>query len=234
MEIELRSYLKYLDTVEFFNGIQEGARLDILNHGQVEEILENEYIFFQGDSADRMYIVLSGRIRLTQTNEEGQQIVHHHPGVGEAFGIIAVLRSSEFPVTAQAVENTILLRWNRDTILQLMTDHPHLALNAINILSKFIIDFQQRIQQLSSEKAESRIAYSILRLADKASEVNDAGEKFISIKLTRQEISEMAGTTLFTVSRIMSKWEREGIVISRNQHLFVQKPELLQQIARNQ
>lgn len=219
-----------LSEVEFFRGVSPAELDAILRLADLNSFEAEEYLFFQGDPADVFYIVVDGRVKLTQVNEEGVQVILNYPGPGEAFGIVAVLREMAFPVTAQTVEPTRLLAWNDDQLKAMILDYPQLGLNAIRILSKFIVEFQERIKELSTERVEQRVARTLLRLAG-AEGLDDSGALAIEFRLTRQDIAEMSGATLFTISRILSAWEREGLLGSDAQHLTLLQPGRLRAVA---
>jgi CRP-like cAMP-binding protein len=219
-----------LSGVQFFRGIREDGIADIIERSRTAKFGAEEYLFFQGDPANVFYIVVEGRIKLTQVNEEGVQVILSYPGPGEAFGIIAVLREMAFPVSAEAVADTECLAWDEGTLKQMILAYPQLGLNAIQILSKFILDFQDRIKELSSERVEQRVARALLRLVEKQPDETEE-PLVINFKLTRQDVAELSGATLFTISRILSAWEREGLLADDAQQITVLDPARLRQLA---
>lgn len=223
-------HIQLLIGVEFFKGVNEEELRDILSHAFIKTYEKDASLFFQGDPASAFYVIVEGRVKLTQLNEEGEQIIHHYPGVGEAFGIIAVLRQVDYPVAAQAVGKTKLLMWTEKASKRILFEHPQLGLNSIRLLSKYIIDFQDRIKELSTERVERRIARTLLRIADQGGKKVDDGIK-IDWKLTRQDIAEMSGTTLYSVSRIISQWERDGVVDCSASLILIKKHHHLMEIA---
>ena len=223
-------YIEHLIGVEFFRGVNEKELRDILSHAFIKTYENDAPLFFQGDPANAFYVIIEGRVKLTQLNDEGEQIIHHYPGVGEAFGIIAVLRQTDYPVAAQAVGETKLLMWTEKACNRILFDHPQLALNSIQLLSKYIVDFQDRIKELSTERVERRIARNLLRIAEQGGKKVDGGIK-IDWKLTRQDIAEMSCTTLYSVSRIISQWDRDGIVDASTNHILIKELRHLEEIA---
>ena len=230
MQSIFSQHVQLLIGVEFFKGINEEELRDILSYAFIKAYENDEPLFFQGDPANAFYVIIGGRVKLTQLNDEGEQIIHHYPGVGEAFGIIAVLRQVDYPVAARAVGKTKLLMWTEEASKRILLNHPQLGLNLIRLLSKYIVDFQDRIKELSTERVERRIARSLLRIADQGGKHVDNGIK-IDWKLTRQDIAEMSGTTLYSVSRIISQWDKEGIVTSSTTHILIKKYHRLVEIA---
>jgi CRP-like cAMP-binding protein len=187
---------------------------------------KNSYLFHQGDPAQRFYVLVKGKVKLTQLTEDGQQIILRYVSHGEAFAIIAVLSKIPYPVTATAVNQVSLLSWEDKEMLDLMQKHPQLAINSLSILATRIQEFQDRFRELATERVERRIARALLRLASQTGRKLEHGI-LIDITLTRQDLAEMTGTTLYTVSRILSQWEKDGLVSSQREQVTILLPHQL-------
>ena len=137
-----------------------------------------------------------------------------------------------YPVSAEAVEVSMALRWTSSTMRQLFETESTIALNALHFVSARLHDLQRRYRQLMTERVERRVARAVLRLVHDAGRRVDAGIE-ISFPVSRQDIAEMTGTTLYTVSRLMSTWEERGIVHSSRQHIVLVKPHKLAAIAED-
>ena len=220
--MEKEKLIQYLKSIDMFDNVDSD---------QFDRILEDSYtVTFQQDEI--FYVLIQGRIKLSQLTPEGDQVTLHYLSPGEAFGIIAVLREINYPVTAQAVENCECLAWNKDKAKKWIISYPQIALNSIRILSKFILAFQDRITELSTQRVERRIAHSILRLAKHSGKQTKRGIA-LGFKITRQDIAEMSGTTLYTVSRTLSKWETLGMLEGHNKSILIKEPHSLTNIAED-
>jgi CRP-like cAMP-binding protein len=222
--------LKYLQTTALFQRLSEDTLVRIMDDSYERAFSKDEYLFFQDDPANEFSICIEGRIKLTQLTPEGNQVIMHYPGPGEVFGLIAVLRGIRFPVTAQAVEDSRVLAWKDTVMTDWMRREPQIAINSIRILSGFIENFQNRITELSTERVERRIARTLLRLAQQAGH-KDANGIRIDLHLSRQDIAEMAGTTLYTVSRTLRKWETEGFLDGSGPLIRITNPHHLVSVA---
>ena len=187
---------------------------------------KNAYLFHQGDPARRFCVLVNGKVKLTQLTEDGQQIILRYVSPGEAFAIIAVLSKIPYPVTATAVDQVSLLSWEDKEMLDLMQKHPQLAINSLSILAKRIQEFQDRFREIATERVERRIARALLRLASQTGRKLEHGI-LIDISLTRQDLAEMTGTTLYTVSRTLSQWEKDGLVSSQREQVTILSPHQL-------
>ncbi|MGD2026313.1 MAG: Crp/Fnr family transcriptional regulator [Anaerolineales bacterium] len=223
---------QYLRSIDLFEKVEESQLNRILEDAHLVKFGQDEILFIQEDPADVFYVLVEGRIKLSQLTTEGDQVTLHYLSPGEAFGIIAVLREISFPVTAQAVEDCACLAWDEKKMKNWIITYPQVALNSIRILSKFILNFQDRIRELSTERVERRIARSLLRLAMHGGKQTKDGI-VLGFKLTRQDIAEMSGTTLYTVSRTLSKWEDLGLVDCRYASIMIREPHELTNIAED-
>ncbi len=185
------------------------------------------FIFHEGDPATIFYILQTGRVRLTQLTAEGQQVIIRYLSPGEGLGIIVALSDTTYPVTAETVADTQLLGWYKEDIKQLMLQYPSLALSGLNLIARRFVGLQAQFRELATERVEQRVARTLLRLVRQAGRRTDTGV-LIDMPLSRQDLAEMTGTTLYTVSRILSKWEQAGLIqTSREQVIICQSHEIV-------
>jgi CRP-like cAMP-binding protein len=114
-----------------------------------------------------------------------------------------------------------------------MERHPRLAMNTLGTVGGRLQESQARVRELSTERVERRIAHALLRLAGQAGKPVGSGIR-IDFPISRQDVAEMTGTTLHTVSRTFSAWEEQGIVESGRQKITIRKPDALLAIAEDQ
>lgn len=224
------SLAQLLAAIDIFDQIPPQDLDTIASAAVLKEFNKNTYLFHQGDPADQFCLLVSGKVKLTQITEAGQQVILRYVGPGEAFAVIAVLSKIPYPVTATAVEPITLLSWGEKTMLDLMERYPRLAINSLSLLAFHIQEFQDRFRELATERVERRIARAILRLAKQTGRKTNQGI-LIDFHLTRQDLAEMTGTTLYTVSRTMSQWEKDGLVSSQREQVTLLSPHQLVVIA---
>lgn len=222
--------LNILGRTELFRGVPDNVLWQVRAAATRRRLSEGSVLFQQGDPADTVCVVVVGRLRATQTTSDGQQIIIRYLGPGELAGYTALSGGQSHPGTVTAVEDTHILTWSATAIRDLMAQHPAIAMNALSVLGTRYHETQTRLRELSTEKVERRIAHAILRLARQAGRRTAQGIE-IAIPLSRQDLAEMTGTTLHTVSRMLSAWESDGIVDSGRRRVMVRKPEALAVIA---
>jgi CRP-like cAMP-binding protein len=223
MSIVADNPTQLLASIDLFSQLSVQDLDEIASNASKRTYDKNEYLFHQGDPARRFCVLVKGKVKLTQLTEDGQQIILRYVSPGEAFAIIAVLSKIPYPVTATAVNQVSLLSWDDQEMLELMHQYPQLAINSLSILGKRIQEFQDRFREIATERVERRIARALLRLASQTGRKLEHGI-LIDITLTRQDLAEMTGTTLYTVSRTLSQWEKDGLVSSQREQVTIIAP----------
>lgn len=211
---------------DFLQGIEEKFHADIFRRGDRVDVKPGEMVFYQGDPARRCYFVLSGRLKLTKLHEQGKTVVVRYIKPGELTAAIAVFKEKGYPVTAEAVGPAELVGWDKQTMLNLMAEYPQLAVNMLGVAVDRLEDLQTRYLELFAEQVERRIARALLRIMRQSGRKTDDGI-LIDFPLSRQELAEYTGTTVYTVSRALSAWEKKGWVISRRERITVSDPHAL-------
>lgn len=203
---------------------------NLLRHGASRRVAQGETVFEQGQAAAAFYLLLHGRLKVTQVTESGEQIIVRMVHPGDLFGFAAALQRSDYPGTSIAATDSVVLSWPTELWPQFVEQNPRLAVSAMHTIGQRLQEAHTRIREMSTEEVERRVAHAILRLLDQAGKP-EAGGIRIDFPISRQDIAEMTGTTLHTVSRILSGWEAQGLVTGGRQKLMVHDSAGLARIA---
>jgi CRP-like cAMP-binding protein len=207
------------------------ADLDtILASAAARRYAEGAAAYHQGEQASAFFLLLHGRMKAVQTTPDGQQVVVRHVDPGDLFGLAMALRRPTYPASVVAVTESLALAWPDSQWTMLIERVPRLAANAMATIGGRLQDAHTRIRELATEAVERRVAHALLRLVRQAGRKTDDGV-VIDFPLTRQDIAEMTGTTLHTVSRLLSAWETKGLVASQRRQVTVRDPHGLVMIA---
>ena len=202
----------------------------IAQRGVERSIEEDEFFFFQGDPATYLYVLLSGRAKLLQMNSTGQQVNLRTISEWQMFGALGAVREdATYPASAQALGPSTALAIKSEHLHELMQTRPYLSFDLMKLMTGYIQEMQERYRELATEKVERRIARTLLRLT--AQMGVKAPDGSIELTFTRQDLAEMSGTTLFTASRVLSEWEKRGLIESGRERVVIRKPHGLVQIA---
>jgi CRP-like cAMP-binding protein len=192
---------------------------------------EGGFFFLQGDRADYLYIMLSGRAKLCQIGPDGQQVNLRTLTPSQLFGAIgAVQPGAVYPACAQALEDSIAIAIESAAFGRLLEARPHLSFGMMKLMTGYIQEMQERYRELATERVEQRIAHVLLRLAGQSGKRVEEGV-LIELNFSRQELAEMSGTTLYTVSRTLSAWEKQGIIATGRERVVITNPHGLVRLA---
>ncbi len=219
-----------LANVALFTGLDATGLTDVLSNARLRHVAAGGFYFHENDPATHLYVLTEGRLKITQLTPEGHQVIHMLLTGGQPFGGVAALGEGTYPVTAEAVENCVALCWDAQTMTRLMRKYPDIAINTARFLARRFHELQVQHRQLMTERVERRVARALLKLAEHAGRKAPGGVE-IDFPLSRQDLAEMTGTTLFTVSRLLSGWDEKGLIRAERQRVTVLKPAALQTIA---
>lgn len=215
-----------------FQGLEPEERQAVLAQAGVRQARVRETVERQGEPALVFYLVEAGRLKLTQVTAEGREVIVRFVGPGEPFGGVVALEKSVYPVTAAAIERSTLLFWRRDAIVPLIERFPKIKTNLLQTMAEHMDEALTRVRELATERVAQRIALTLLRLGRQAGRRVDEG-LLLDLALSRQELAEMTGTTLYTVSRVLSRWESEGVVQSGRQRILIRSLDRLQALSHD-
>jgi CRP-like cAMP-binding protein len=226
----LRPDRSVLANVPLFRGLSEAQQDAVLAHAHTRRVPKGGTVFDEGSEATAFFVLLAGHLKAVKTTPAGQQAVIHVIDPNDFFGCVALMGYPTYPATAVAVVDSIVLAWDTTALKRLMASYPQIAANALPGLGDRLRDAHSQFLELSTERVERRVAHALLRLVRHAGKKVDDGVE-IDFPVTRQEIAEMIGTTLHSVSRVLSAWESEGILEGGRQRIVVKKPHALVAIA---
>jgi CRP-like cAMP-binding protein len=222
--------LTFLQKLPLFQTLPIAALDEIATLSRPRAVEEGSFFFMQGDEARYMYVLTLGRVKLTQIAADGQQVGMHMVGPGEMFAGIAVLDPKKgYPVNAEALEDSSALAWDGKDLRELAGRYPALSFEIMAVMRSHIEEMHARYRELSTERVEQRVARALLRLTmQMGTKLQDGG---IEIALSRQDLAEMSGTTIFSASRILSEWERQGLIETGRERVVIRQPHGLVKIA---
>jgi CRP-like cAMP-binding protein len=217
---------------EPFRGLQVAELQGVLQAARRRHVDRDAFFFHQCDQATAFYLLIQGEAKLTQVTSEGHQMLVRFARPGECFGVIAALRDAVYTLSAQAVDDCLALVWDGETVARLMERYPRISLNVLELIAGYYRRLLDRYQELVTERVERRVARTLLRLARQAGRRTEDGV-LIGLPLSREDLAEMTGTTLYSVSRILSRWEHQGLVEAGRGWVLIRHPHALVAIAED-
>ncbi|MDA8174728.1 MAG: Crp/Fnr family transcriptional regulator [Nitrospiraceae bacterium] len=191
---------------------------------------KREAVFAEGDAPGWFYIVLEGKIKITKLSPGGREIILEIIAPMDFFGGVAVVRNIPYPANAVAMEDSVLLKMRREDFMEALGRNPGLMKQIFAELGGRLTDSLESRRELALGRVEVRIASLLLKLAKKSGAgdlVNGAG---IDMKLTKQDIAEMSGTTVETAIRTMSKFKKAGVLEEKDGRIKIKSMSGLQEL----
>lgn len=216
-----------------FSGMSDADLAQILSHATSARVAQGEAVFVQGTPANHFFLLLNGRLKVTQVTPDGQQIIVRVVHPGDLFGFAKALQRADYPGTAFAAAESLYLAWPTALWSFFVEQNPSLAVSALQTIGNRLEEAHTRIREMSTQEVERRVAHAVLRLTEKAGKPEDGGMR-IDFQISRQDIAEMTGTTLHTVSRLLSAWEGRGLVEGGRQKLLVRDMKALARLAEGE
>lgn len=211
----------------------EGKELDsILSLARSSRFPKDSEVFAQGEAANSFFLLLSGHVRVVRTSPEGHQVVARFINEGELFGIAMAMGRTTYPASAVAAVDCVVLSWPNSAWPDMQSRFPAFGASAYRTVGARLQETQEQVMEMSTQQVEQRVAHALLRIVAQTGRKTADGIE-IDFPITRQDIAEMTGTTLHTVSRLLSAWEDEGIVRSGRQKVTVTDPHALLLVADN-
>ncbi len=218
--------------IPLFSGLPAEDQDVILKEARSQRYARDTAIFSQEEEAHSFFLLLAGHIRVVRTTPDGEQVIARYINEGELFGIAPAIGRTTYPATAVAAVDCVALAWPTSSWATFASRYPSFAAGTYAVVGRRLQETQQRVVEMSTEQVEQRVAHTLLRLVNQAGRKTPDGIE-IDFPITRQDIAEMTGTTLHTVSRLLSAWESEGIVSGGRQKVTVADPHALMLIAEN-
>ena len=185
--------------VSFFSDLAEDDLAQIAEHAVLESFKRGALIITEGDSADALYVVISGRVKVFLGSDDGKEVVLTVLVPGECFGEIALLDEEPRSASVAAMEKTKLLVIRRDPFLELLQGNPILTRSMIRSLAHLVRRLTDSVQSLALKDVYRRIVEILERRA-----VSEGELRVINERLTHQLLADMVGASREMVSRIMS------------------------------
>lgn len=203
-----------LKKIPVFSALNTSEADEVKPYLMPAKFRKKEVIFSEGDPSDWLYIVTKGKVKITKLSQSGRELILEIISPMDFFGGVAVLRGFPYPANAIAMEESEALKISRSNLMRILDRFPNLMYCMAMNIGDRIKGSHEALKNIAIEKVESRIASLLIKLSEKTSTKTD-DTIVIDMKLTKQDIAEMVGTTVETSIRTMSKFKKLGIVAEK-------------------
>lgn len=215
-----------LTLVPFFSNLNQTDAGALANRLVVRRFNANQIVFHLGDPAGLLYIITSGKVKISHSSSDGQEAVLAILGNGDFFGELALLDDSPRSATAEAIEPTETLTLHRDEFLDFLDNNPPFARHVLNILARRIRHMNSQISDIFFLDLPARLARTLLLLADQHGRPTDKGV-VIDLSLTQTDLAEMTGATRVSINKALGRFRRaQWVRVQGRQFIVVDRPAL--------
>lgn len=218
--------IRQIVSIPLFEGLPEEQLKDLSMILVDRTFARGENIFFEGDKGNGFYVVIEGRVKIFKLSPEGKEQILHFFGPGEPFGEVPVFTGRHFPAYAQALEESRLFFFPRDSFIDLIKRNPSLALNMLGILSMRLRRFTHLIEDLSLKQVPGRLAAYLIYLSEKKEDT-----RHIELNITKTQLASLLGTIPETLSRILGKMVKQGLIESEGSRIKILDHQGLEDLA---
>lgn len=181
----------------------------IISASHEKNCSRRQTLFSIGDSVDEVFLLLSGSVKITQVGFKGTEVILRLSGMGDLVGILSLGPQGTHNSSAEALQPSIALVWDSTTFAKLLERFASLRNSTFRVLEQRLHELEQRLREFSTEDVSSRLSSELIRLSTRFGYgVNGDGE----IRLSHTDLAQLTGTTLSTVSRLLSRWQKLGII----------------------
>ena len=209
-----------------FAGLEERECREIVSCARARTFARDEVLFTQGQPVRSLILLQSGSVKHTQLSSSGNEVLLWMSGTGDAVNLEPESAGGH-TCSARAIERSRALLWEYNRLQTLLGQFPQIRKNISIILAGRLHELEERFREMATEKVAKRLALTLLRLLKRVGKPGRAG---MEISLTREELAQMTGTTLFTISRILSGWAEKGVVQPRRQGVVINDPAKLEML----
>lgn len=206
------------NSIPLFAGLRNEDRQALAPLCRIRGYEKGETIFNEGDPADRIHFVVLGRVKIVKAAGD-RDVIIEILGPGEPVGAVAVFERRPFPASAVALEGSSILTVPEREFFQLVESRPEMMRHLLAGLTYRLMMVNKRLADMTGS-AEHRAARLFLTLLDRVGLPRDGGV-FIPLPLSRQEIADLIGTTLETAIRLMSRWQKEELILTEKSGFLV-------------
>lgn len=219
-----------LRRLTFFRRLSPDDRARVAEVSRVVTYERGDHIFVEGDPADAFICLVEGRVKVYKATPAGKEIILEIFGPGDPLAAVAVYESVPYPASALALESVSGVRIGQRDFFALLERYPALVRGLLSGLTMRLAELTRRLAELTGARVEARFARLFLKLGHQIGR-RDRGGLFVPMALSRQELADLTGTTIETTIRIMSRWQKEELLLTEKDGFVLLDADALEQLS---
>ena len=208
-----------------FAGLTQRDLMEILSCARMRTFARDEVLYSQGQTARSLIVLKEGSVKHTQLSSNGDEVLLRMSGTGEALNVHAGPEGCNHTCSARAMEQCRVWVWEYKQLQDVLERYPQLRANITQVLASRLQDLEERFREVATEKVARRLALVLLRLMKQVGKSTPEGTQ---VNMRREDLAQMTGTTLFTISRVFSKWAEQGLVVPKREAVIIRDAKRLE------
>jgi CRP/FNR family transcriptional regulator, nitrogen oxide reductase regulator len=206
-------------------GLAPSEMKAVLSAARLRRFLANSVVTNHGHPADHLFLLVNGQARYFLLTPNGQKAVLMWIPPGETFGGAALLsKPFNYLASTETARNSWVMVWDRATIREFAVQYPRLVENALLIAFDYLVCCRATHMSMICHSARQRLATVLVNLASGMGRKVSGG---IELDVRNEELANEANVTPFTASRLLSEWQRNGMVVKNRGKVLLRSPERL-------
>jgi CRP/FNR family transcriptional regulator, nitrogen oxide reductase regulator len=211
---------KIIEDAELFKSLPIKDRDRVLARASMRAVPKGRFIAQQGEPAKEMFLLESGRLRIFEVTAHGHELLIRFARPGDVFGDKAAIAGSHYGAWAVSDTPVHVYSWTTETITALMTQVPQLCVNLLAIATRYLHSSRERYRMLATEPVARRVYWALSELARSFGSANGKGTVISSATL-QKDIAGLAGTTVYTVNRVLRRYEQRGMLTTKRGRIIL-------------
>jgi CRP/FNR family cyclic AMP-dependent transcriptional regulator len=215
----------FLEGLPLFVGLGEASLLTLARAGRFVQVEKGQFIFFQADPSEKVYLVRSGLVSIMLESPDGREMVINEMRPGDSFGEVGVLTGQPRSTSAIVRKEGVLLELPRQAFLGILAAEPVLARRMLDMTANRLRSSSERESALAFLDAQARLARLLLQLEEQAPEKG-------YVTISQEELAQRTGQTRQTVAKALGRWRRAGWLITGRGHIMILNQRALAKLER--
>ncbi|HHW12713.1 MAG TPA: Crp/Fnr family transcriptional regulator [Firmicutes bacterium] len=198
-----------IERVPIFNSLSEEERREIAAITTARTFKKGDLVYMAGDQAGKLYVLHSGRVKISRINANGKEQVIRVVGPGGFMGELSLFSSLPMTDNGEALEDCTMCLIEGAKLKELMKKYPSIAFKIMEELSRRLEWAEHLIETLNLNTVEQRLARFLLNLA--------AGKREVVLEMTKGDFASQLGMSQETLSRKLSAFQEKGLIALKGQ-----------------
>ncbi|WP_425446143.1 Crp/Fnr family transcriptional regulator [Dethiothermospora halolimnae] len=210
----------YIREIPIFSGISD-KELDKIKKVAKERLYKKGNILFsEGDRGNSIFIVKHGKVKVYKTSNDGREIILDIKDDGDVIAEVVLFSDIAYPATVEAIEDTKVYVLKNKDIEEIIRNNAEIALEMIKVLNKRLKEAQKKLKNMALDDTYARMIKILLQLCEKYG-LQESGKYKLDLKLTREELANLIGTSRETASRMLNRLDNENLIKIRGRDIII-------------